>query len=234
MIIPRDTMTRRLCIRLIHQRGFGAIEAALVIVILGIVALFVMKGASLIPSMRAFVLAQQINQFQMAVSQYQADYRALPGDDPYGAKRWSRPDALFNTGNTVVSLSGDGKIDGLLDDSVNPLGEQYLAWSDLRYAGAIEGDATLVGQSARPETSSGGFFGFAAQNLGIAQALCISKVSGADALWLDKRLDDGVLATGKLRGTSEWNPGAGNQFSEPDTGDYNPEKTYIICVPALP
>jgi len=218
-----------------HRKGFGSIELLCIVVILGFVIVLTLKGTALIPSMRAFILAQQITQYQMAVSQYQTDYRALPGDDADGALRWSRSESLFNADRGVISFAGDGRIDGLLDDATNPLGEQYLAWSDLRAAGLISGDPKLVGQSARPDTISDISYGFAENNLGLAQVLCLMHVPGADAAFLDKRLDDGDISTGRLRGTSQWDPtGANNQFEKPDETPYDAEKTYIICLPYMP
>jgi len=220
-----------------HSRtaGFGAIELIVVISILGMIFLLTLKGTALIAPIRATVVAQQIETYRAAISRYQADFLALPGDDPAAASRWQRTSALFTIGRATVSMEGDGKIDGLLDDSANAAGEQYVAWRDLRFGGYIEGDTTLEGQSARPENTYGGVFGFSEDNLGISQALCVTKVPGREALAIDKKLDDGNVSRGKLRGTSQWDPvEAKNQFGAPDEAPYDPEKTYIICLPYLP
>ena len=217
------------------KSGFGVIEIAIAIIILGMVYVFTLQGLTLISSMRAFVLAQQIGQYRSAMQTYLNEYRALPGDDPGAVGRWPRPEALFDIGKGLISMAGDGKINGLFDDPANPLGEQYVAWRDLRYAGYVTGDNTLVGQSARPETIRDITYGFAEDNLGLQQVLCLTRVPGEDAALLDKRLDDGVISTGKLRGTSKWDPvGANNHFAKPDEEPYDPEKTYIICLPYLP
>jgi type II secretory pathway pseudopilin PulG len=218
------------------KNGFGVIELVIAIVILGMVYLFTLQGLTLISSMRAFVLAQQIGQYRAAVQQYQADYRALPGDDAGAMGRWPpRPQSLYTVGRAVLSLADDGKINGPLDDRGNPLGEQYMAWRDLRFAGLVGGDTELVGQSARPETLSDITYGFAEDNLGLQQVLCLTRVPGADAARLDRRLDDGVINSGQLRGTSKWDPvEAQNRFEKPDDVPYDPDKTYIICLPYLP
>lgn len=215
--------------------GFGAIELVVIVIVLGGVILLTLKGTRLIAPLRAHVITQQITQYQSAVLQYQTDFSALPGDDSGAAARWRRPEALFNLGNKAVSLAGDGTMDGLLDDPANASGEQYLAWTDLRAGGYVVGDRTLVGQSARPENTYGGAYGFAADNFGLQQVLCLTKVPGPDAALIDKNLDDGNISTGRLRGTSQWDPiEAKNHFARPDTAPYDPEKTYIICLPALP
>jgi len=214
-------------------RGFGAIELILVVIILGMVFLFTLKGRELIAPMRIFVTIQQINQYKSALFHYETDFKALPGDDPAAPNRWKRIPSLFVLDFAEpVSLAGDGKLNGLFDDAQNPSGEQYLAWSDLRAGGFVQGDPALVGQSARPENVYGGAYGFAEDNLGLDQVLCLSQVPGRDAATIDKRLDDDSISTGTLRGTSQWDPvGAKNHFAQPDTAAYDPEKTYIICFP---
>lgn len=216
-----------------RTRGFGAIELIMTMVILGMVFLFALQGRKLLPPMRSFVTIQQINQYKSAVSHYTADFKAPPGDDTAASGRFRRPPALFVLGfASPVSYAGNGKIDGLLDDGQNPSGEQFLAWVDLRYGGYVEGDAALVGQSARPENIYGGTYGFAEDNFGLNQVLCLSQVPGADAELIDKKLDDRSIATGIVRATSQWDPtGAKNHFAQPDTAPYDPEKTYIICLP---
>jgi hypothetical protein len=218
------------------RSGFGAIEVVIAVVILGMVYVFTLQGLTLISSMRAFVLAQQIGQYRSAVQQYEIEYSALPGDDPGASGRWGRPEALYaSSTKLMLSLAADGKINGLFDDPGNTLGEQYVAWNDLRLAGLVAGDSTLVGQSARPETMGDITYGFAERNLGLDQVMCLTRVPGEDAARLDKRLDDGAAGTGQLRGTSKWDPvGANNQFEKPDTTPYDPDKTYIICLPYLP
>lgn len=222
-----------MCTSRTSQAGFGGIEIAVAVLVLGMVFIFTMKGTALVAPMRAFVVSQQINQYRAAFTQYEVDYRAPPGDDAGAPKRWKRDPSLFNVGGVIVSLAGDGTINGLYDDPANASGEQYMAWSDLRAAGLVQGDPKLVGPSARPENLYGGTVGFAEKNLGIERAICLSRVPGTDAALLDRRLDDAVISTGSFRGTAQWDPvGAMNTFPQADMAPYDPEKTYLICFPA--
>lgn len=218
------------------SRGFGAVELIVVIVVLGGIMMLTLKGTQMIAPMRGFVVAHQLARYQAAVLQYQADIGALPGDDPGSPMRWKhREYALFALGSAVVSYAGDNTLNGLFDDASNAAGEQFAAWSDLRAGGYVPGDPKLTGQSARPENTYGGVYGFAEDNLGLQQVLCMTRVPGRDAEILDTRLDDGAIATGRLRGTSQWDPvEAKNHFTVPDSAPYDPEKTYIICLPMLP
>jgi type II secretory pathway pseudopilin PulG len=215
--------------------GFGAIELVIVVIILGGIFLLTLKGTSMIAPVRARMIVHQIQEYQSMVLRYQVDYGTLPGDDSGAAARWQRPDALFPLGVHVVSYADDGRINGLLDDSAAASGEQYMAWTDLRLGGYVEGDPTLIGQTARPENMFGGAYGFAEDNLGLDQVLCLTRVPGREAELIDKNLDDGKVATGRLRGTSLWDPvERKNHFPAPDAAPYNTEKTYIICIPVLP
>jgi len=224
--------------RLRHPRpngGFGSIELVIAVVILGMIFLFTLKGTVAVASMRAFVTGQQINTYKSAMLQYQTDFNAVPGDDTGAPGRWDRDPSLYLVDGRAVAFVGDARINGLFDDSTNPSGEQFMAWHDLRSGGYVEGDRTLVGQTARPENLYGGVYGFAEGNLGLDQVLCLTQVPGTDAALIDRRLDDASISTGQIRGTSQWDPvGAMNRFDAPDSAPYDPEKTYIICTPYVP
>lgn len=218
-------------------RGFGAIEMMVAVVILGMAFLFALKGRALLAPARAFLTIQQINQYKAAFSNYILEYKAIPGDDAAAPGRWRRQPSLYilPLSPQPVSFAGDGRIRGPFDESQSPLGEQFMVWSDLRNAGLIPGDGSLVGQSARPENVFGGVFGFAEDNLGMDQVLCLGQVPGTDAQIIDKRLDDDSISTGEIRATSQWDPvGVMNRFAQPDTAAYDPEKTYLICLPVTP
>ncbi len=216
-----------------RQRGFGGLEIAIVVLLLGVIIVLTLKGTNLIAPMRAFVTVQQINQYKSAVAHYQSEFGSLPGDDAAAPRRWKRDPALFTFNGAIVSMAGDGLINGLYDDASSASGEQYMAWSDLRAATLVDGDPHLVGPSARPENIYGGTVGFAERNLGLEHVLCLTDVPGADAGLIDKRLDDAVISTGSFRATSQWDPvGAKNTFSQPDAAPYDTGKTYLICFPA--
>lgn len=216
------------------SRGFSGMELTIALIVLGVIFIMTLKGASAILAMRALVLTHQIEGYQSAVMQYVSDRAALPGDDPR-APGGGRQTSLVMINGQPASFAGNGKIDGDLDDVNNPLGEQYLAWQDLRIRQYVEGDATLIGQTAQPENMFGGVFGFAEDQFGLSQVLCVTKVPGEIAAAIDRRMDDGEIATGRLRGTARWDPvDAHNHFTEPDKTPYDPAKTYIICLPYQP
>jgi prepilin-type N-terminal cleavage/methylation domain-containing protein len=218
------------------RRGFGVIELIVVVSILGGAFLMALKGEVLVNRVKAVLTADQIERIQYSIQSYTVQFNnMLPGDDGRAPKRWNRDLSTFLVNGREGSFMDDGIIQGSLSDPENVNGEQYMAWRDLRFAEILDGDPNLHGESARPENLFGGFFAFAEENLGLQQVLCLTEVPGLAAAHIDKALDDGRIATGRLRGTSRWDPArAKNQFAEPDSIPYDPEKTYIICLPYLP
>ena len=217
------------------RRGFSALEFAVVIAILGVVFAMTLKGAAAIEVMRAIATVHQLRNYQNTVQSYLAQFGQLPGDDPTATTHWGRPAAMTVVDGISISLAGNGSIEGPLSDPLNPDGEQLLAWRDLRLSGILDGDRTLVGQSAQPEDYFGTIFGLAEDNFGLQQVLCAMHVPGKVARYIDQQMDDGQIGTGQIRATSRWDPvGAKNHFDAPDTAPYDPSKTYIICMPYQP
>lgn len=195
-----------------------------------------LRGTALIDTMRAFIVSYQIQQIQSRVVVYDAEFGALPGDDPAAARRFALPNPVSIMGGADVSFTSDGQINGFLSDSLSPNSEQYMAWRHLRAAGLLDGDPKLAGASAAPENPFGGIYGFDEGNLGQkAGSLCLTKVPGRAAEIIDKRLDDGVINKGRVVATSKYDPVvAHNHFDAPDSAPYDYEKQYIVCAPLLP
>ena len=218
-----------------RRRGFAALEFAVVIVILGIIFIITLRGAGAIESMRAIATVHEIRNYQNTLQNYLAEFHQLPGDDPAAPNHWGRPATITVVDGVRVSTAGDGLIQGELSDTLNPEGEQLMAWRDLRLSGLLDGDHTLIGQAALPEDYFGTVFGLAEANLGLEQVLCAMHVPGAVARYIDEKLDDGKVDTGRVRATSSWDPvNAKNHFDTPDKTPYDPSKTYIICIPYQP
>ncbi len=217
-------------------RGFSIIELSMTIFILGIVFAMTLKGKDLVENMRAFIVSYQISQFQNSVFAYQSSHGALPGDDTRAAQRFGREAAMFLINGSAVTMIGNSRIDGLLSDALRANGENFMAWRDLRYAGAVDGDPAVAGASAMPENPFGGVYGFDEGNLGQREgSLCVTRVPGRAAQMIDDRMDDGIINHGKVVATSRYDAvEAKNHFDAPDSEPYDFEKEYIICAPILP
>ncbi len=215
-----------------RQAGVSSLQMLIAVAILGFTFVMALKGRELVHRTRGVVTANQLRAFQDHLVTYEAQYRALPGDDPRAPRTWRRENSVYIVNGVGVSMSGDLRIQGLLSDYGNATGEQFDAWRDLRFAGLLEGDTALVGRSAMPENLFGGEFGFAEDNLGLQNVICATRIPGDAALTIDERFDDGKIDTGNVRATSRWDPiDAKNHFDAPDEAPYDPLKTYIVCVP---
>ncbi|MGE3474400.1 MAG: type II secretion system protein [Rhodospirillaceae bacterium] len=215
-----------------YQAGFSALQMVIAVAILGFTFVMSLKGRELVVATRGVVTANQFRQFQDSVVKYETQYRAMPGDDPKAPRVWNRTNSIYIVNGVSVSQAGDLRIQGLLSDYGNATGEQFNAWRDLRFAGMLDGDTALVGQSAMPENLFGGQFGFAEDNVGLKNVICATRIPGDAARKIDERFDDGKIDTGSVRATSRWDPiDAKNHFDAPDETPYDPLKTYIICVP---
>ncbi|MDX2223256.1 MAG: hypothetical protein SFV21_10930 [Rhodospirillaceae bacterium] len=215
-----------------RARGFSIIEMATAIILLGIVFVMTLKGRELVQTGRAFSVGYQMEQYLSRIQLYEAGYANLPGDDPTAPLRFGRPAATYFMNSLIVSEAGDGELDGRLGDTLSANGEHFMAWRDLRFAGLLEGDPELAGASAMPENPFGGVFGFDQGNLGQQPpgSLCATRVPGAAAETIDRRLDDGAIATGEVVATSRFSIQDANHFDAPDTEPYDVEKEYIICL----
>jgi len=216
--------------------GFALIEMLCAVILLGILFVLTLKGTVLVDTMRAFMVGYKLEQFQSRILLYSGNHNYLPGDDPSAVRKFGRVPALTIVQGSTVSYTGDERINGKLSDALNPNGEQFMAWRDLRYAGLLEGDPELVGTSAQPENPFGGIYGFDEGNLGHnTNTLCATRIPGRAAELIDQRLDDGVIDQGRVRGTSNYDPAnAFNHFESPDSHPYDVDKQYIICLPITP
>lgn len=221
-----------------RNRGFSVIEFIIAIVVLGVLFLMVLKGADFILSIRALMVAREFQQFQQKIEVYRSTFNgALPGDDPMGPGRFNRPKALSLYGQALGDATGDGKIQGRMNDFRSPDSEQFMVWRDLRYADLIDGDETLVGFSALPEHEFGGVFAIDEGNLGQEPpgSLCATKIPGAAAQQIDARNDDGRIDAGRMVATSKNTPAETfNHFDKPDSEPYSVDKEYILCAPMTP
>jgi len=219
-----------------HARGFSAVEMAVAVIILGVGMTMALKGTVMIEIFRAFIASYELETYQRWVQLYAVQYKYLPGDDPKAPGRFERPPATWVEDGRVLSSPGDSRLDGKLSDTDNPLGEQYMAWRDLRYSRLLDGDPKWTGADAMPRNPFGGVYGFDEGNLGQkAGSICLTNVSGGGAKRLDESMDDGIINRGDVVATSKYDPqGAKNHFDVPDSTPYDVEKTYIICAPLRP
>src|SRR5262245_57820242 len=94
--------------------GFTLVELSVVLVVIGLIIGSVVLGTGIMQNAKVTATANALQSIQSAVSTYNQNYNALPGDD-------SSAVAHFPTNGPAVSGGGDGKIGATtLTDTFNP------------------------------------------------------------------------------------------------------------------
>jgi len=186
-----------------RQSGFTLIEIAIVLVIIGLLLGGILKGQELITQGRIRNVANDFQSMTAAINLYQDRYRALPGDDPGAAARWTAAGSLTTSGN------GDGTIGA--DTAGTPAynstaagDESRLFWQHLRLAGLV-GGATTTGAigTANPPNAASGVTGVQNGAFGInGTVICSNNLPAKIAQAVDTQFDDGIATTGTVRGAA--------------------------------
>jgi prepilin-type N-terminal cleavage/methylation domain-containing protein len=176
------------------QKGFTLVEIAIVLVIIGLLLGGILKGQEMITQAKIKNVVSDFSGISAAYYGYQDRYRAIPGDDPQAASRWA--------GAAISSTPGDGVVAGKYN-SQTATDESRLWWDHLRRAGFVAGNGTqqpfnaatgMIGVqtgNAAGGTSLSGFGGLIICSAGLPDKIAIA---------VDTQMDDGLIATGTVRG----------------------------------
>jgi prepilin-type N-terminal cleavage/methylation domain-containing protein len=181
----------------VRARGFTLVEIAIVLVIIGLLLGGILKGQEMITQAKIKNSIADFSGISAAYHGYQDRYRAIPGDDPNAAGRW--------TGATVSGTAaevGNGKVQGKYNSTTNG-DESRIWWDHLRRAGFVAGSgfnqpfnafSGMIGVQtgdAAGGSALGGFGGI---------IICSSNIPDKVAIALDTQMDDGQIDKGSVRG----------------------------------
>jgi prepilin-type N-terminal cleavage/methylation domain-containing protein len=176
------------------QRGFTLVEFAIVLVIVGLVLGGVLKGQEMVAQSKIKNVISDLSGISAAYYGYQDRYRAMPGDDPNAALRW--------TG--AVSGNGNGQVQGRYN-SQTAADESRLWWEHLRRAGFVAGEGTrqpfniLAGLIGVQSGDAGSPIGPALGGF-VSLIVCSANLHDKIAIAVDGQIDDGAPNTGAVRG----------------------------------
>ena len=198
-MIPHQTPHRR------RQRGFTLIELAIVLVIIAILLGSILTTQSLIQSARVQDTIAIASDLSQATRDFRTKFGALPGDHPR---------ATTQVAGATVDGNGDGEI--------GTAAETAAATDHLNRAGMIrppDAAGQMLSRYGLVRLMSTGF-AFASCNAGgvnldftgipvtLRNWVVLSTLPSEVAAEIDRKLDDGVFNTGRIRGTSAYT-GAG-------------------------
>lgn len=212
-----------------NQAGFTLVEIAIVLVIIGLLLGGILKGQEMITQAKIKNVIADFSGVSAAYHGYQDRYRAIPGDDPGAAKRWT-------TAPAAQEGDGNGALSGTYNQAcASPSGgagtnEVCYFWDHLRRAGFVSGTGTQ-----QPFNAVTGMIGVQTGGLGFSGLLiCSANLPDKIAIAVDTQMDDGTPRAGTVRGVtqSSTNPTiatnsvaseAASEFVESGTN------TYTLC-----
>ena len=210
-------------------QGFTLVEIAIVLVIIGLLLGGILKGQEMITQAKIKNVTADFSGISAAYYGYQDRYRAIPGDDPTAATRW--------TGATAGD--GNGQVAGKYN-SATATDESRLWWDDLRRAGFVSGNGTAqpfnavtgmigvqTGDAATPtvgpalkDASGNGFIG-----LVVCSANLPDKIANA----VDAQMDDGNPSGGTVRGQLQTAPNPDVSATATATYQETGTNVYTLC-----
>lgn len=221
------------------ESGFTLVELAIVMIIIGLLIGGILKGQELIANAQTTATIAQIKAFDGAISSFRDKYRAVPGDMPNAGNRLSNCANSCATGAAAGPL-GDGQITAANIDNQPAIGSEgvraftHLAASDLISGVDTDFDGLISNNfgDGLPEAELGGGFwaGYAAGPVGgvansrrghylVLTGLAADTGSGngipaVRAGQVDRKIDDGMAATGDVRASGGACTLAGGAYDE--------------------
>jgi prepilin-type N-terminal cleavage/methylation domain-containing protein len=211
-----------------NAKGFTLVEIAIVLVIIGLLLGGILKGQEMITQAKIKNVMSDFSGISAAFHGYQDRYRAIPGDDPNAATRWS-----LGTVTLASGAYGDGQIAGGYG-STTANEESRVFWWHLRQSGFVAG--SLQNQPFNALTGiigvqTGNSAGGAALGGFSGLIICSANLSDKIAAAVDTQMDDGIPNTGTVRATLQTapNPPIVAATTSPTAYVENGTNTYTLC-----
>jgi prepilin-type N-terminal cleavage/methylation domain-containing protein len=208
------------------QQGFTLVEIAIVLVIIGLLLGGILKGQEMITQAKIKNVVADFSGVSAAYYGYQDRYRAIPGDDPNAATRWTvAPAAVAGDGNAVVA----GKYNSQTDAN-----ESRKWWDHLRRAGFVSGSGY-----SQPLNAVAGIIGVQTGDAGSPVGPAMGGISGLMvcstnlpdkiAIAVDTQMDDGAPEKGTVRGDAQAGPNPDLDDTVPSGYQETGTNIYVVC-----
>ncbi len=196
---PRRSLHR------LAPRGLTLVETAIILVMVGLLIEFVVKGRELVQNARVRDIISQQGAAESAFLAFQDRFLALPGD-------YSAANANISCGTSpCLNGNGNGRIEPGTGGAIH---EEILAWQHLAAAGFINGrfemaspTVTAPAPDNTPSSVFGGYleivtdnrWGYSGNTASRHNIKTGNYVSAAVLAEVDRKIDDGRPGTGRLR-----------------------------------
>jgi prepilin-type N-terminal cleavage/methylation domain-containing protein len=209
-------------------QGFTLVEIAIVLVIIGLLLGGILKGQEMITQAKIKNVVADFSGVSAAYYGYQDRYRAIPGDDPNAATRWAGAAVSPTAGEP-----GNGIVRGKYN-STTVTDETRLWWDHLRRAGFVSGS-----QTNQPFNAVAGIIGVQtgddAGTIGPAMGgitglmVCSTNLPDKIAIAVDTQMDDGISASGTVRGDLQAAPNPALDNTPVATYAETGTNVYVLC-----
>jgi len=192
---------------MIIKRGFTLVELSIVLVIIGLLIGGILTAQSMVSTVKIQSFISQVQQYDVAVSNFQLNYQQFPGDSNLFTP------AGNDNGTTATT-------DTTLGCGMATCYEFYTFWKHLSdsgmiketYTGDFSGSPAFKSGINTPKTPlstlliGGRYYATDALQLNpkgfvyVADGNFIKYLTGRDAVAIDAKTDNGILTTGFVRG----------------------------------
>ncbi len=182
-----------------RDKGFTLIELAIVLIIIGILIGFILKGQELIRNSQIKRMYRTYLELTATIYSYYDRYNKLPGDDNNVAERWGVDTLKNGDGDGRVEVASPGVLDFACTDTTDS--EECKVWEHLRLAEFISG----LGRENPTHTFGGPIaFGYVQVQTLEFHWLAFQSVPADIARDIDLKYDDGIYNSGFIRADTDY------------------------------
>jgi prepilin-type N-terminal cleavage/methylation domain-containing protein len=191
-------------------QGFTLVEIAIVLVIIGLLLGGILKGQEMITQAKIKNVIADFSGISAAYHGYVDRYKKIPGDDPCAGGVVTAGNCGTTTGRWTGATAGNGngQIAGKYN-SATATDESRLWWDHLRRAGFVSGvgdQQPFNALSGQIGVQTGDSAGGAALGGFSGIIICSANLPDKISIAADTQMDDGVPATGTVRGVLQTAP----------------------------
>lgn len=188
-----------------RSRGFTLVELSIVLIIIGILIGFILKGQELIRNAQIKRTYRTYLELVATFYSYYDRYGKLPRDDDKVSKRWGVATLLNGNGDGRIDTASPGTLDFNCTDTTNT--EECKVWEHLRLTELIAGNGRENPTNVFGGPIGVGYITFQGVTL---HWIAFKGVPNNIARDVDLKYDDGLYNSGAIRAENDYTATTGD------------------------